>query len=370
MLHWTNISSSTVDFAIVAATTGYVALGWSKGGGMTPSEAVVAYSGQSPSVSAYKLTAKETSGVVPNPSLFPVTKTSVAADAKSGTTVVKFTRAFDTGTYPFVRNTTTALIWACSPDNSNALADHGSNKGSFHINFASGSSAPATDAARDTFRKAHVFFMYAAFAALLPAAVFIARFGQTPRMTPRWFHLHLTFTILGVVCATVGFVLAVSKLGSMGTSHARIGILLIVLVWAQGPLGAVRPHKAARTRPYWYYLHWLIGTAVIVLGFVESWLGISLYKTFVLGGGYTAWRASLGVEAGVLLALYGALELLRRRQKGAVTAATTPPLTPDSTNDGAPAVAAAAAGRSSTAGLLPPKAEQSFFVDSQRGPHP
>lgn len=360
VLHWRLNSSTSVDLAVVAATTGWVSLGWSSNGKMAPSDAVVAFSGASPSVAAYQISSYTASSIVQSNSLFALTGTSVSANASSGSTVVKFTRAYNTGSVKFTAGTATTLIWAVSPDNSNTIEYHGSNRGSMTIDFATGSSsvAAAGGGARDAYRKAHVVLMYVAFAALFPAAVFIARFGQSPKLTPLWFHLHLTSTISAVVIATVGFILAVVKLGSMGSAHAQLGVALMALVWVQGPLGAVRPHKAARTRPFWYAVHWLIGTSVVVLGFVDTGLGIALYRRLVLGSVYAAWYASLGLEAGLLLALYALLEFLRLRRSRSVAAASTPPGAPGSMVNGLPP--------GGQVGLVPAKATDTYYTGREQ----
>ncbi|CAI5494466.1 unnamed protein product [Closterium sp. Naga37s-1] len=130
ILHWTTNSTSTIALAAEAATSGWVSLGWSATGRMSPAEAAIGNlpagtlstgNAAATAVGAYSMTGYGASDVAVTGS-FAVTNTAV--ETGNGRTVIKFERSMNDGEFPM---SSSAVIWAYSRDNSQQLADHGPN---------------------------------------------------------------------------------------------------------------------------------------------------------------------------------------------------------------------------------------------------
>ena len=103
----------------------------------------------------------------------------------------------------------------------------------------------------------HGLLMAAAWLALLPAGVLIARFFKVTRSqdwpnaldNQFWWHCHRILNYAGVLLATVGFlwIVSVYKGLSLGSWHGRLGLLTLVLAWLQVASGLLRGSKGGPT---------------------------------------------------------------------------------------------------------------------------
>lgn len=135
--------------------------------------------------------------------------------------------------------------------------------------------------------KVHGFLMWASFGFLLPLGLIIIRFSKSIRQggvkSPRQLegvrYAHIVIQMLGIILATVGGAVALDKFGDeFRYTHQRLGLALLVLVWLQFFVGVIRPTFGSRVRPFWYGLHWILGTGAAVLGFISIFIGMHVYE--------------------------------------------------------------------------------------------
>lgn len=128
--------------------------------------------------------------------------------------------------------------------------------------------------------------MFLAFGVFLPIGVAAIK-ALNPLHNPLTRHqvrIHIAIQAIGYVLATAGAAIAYARFVAMETMHGRIGTAVLALVWVQ-PFGALlRPPRGAPLRPYWFALHWFIGTAIIVLGWANIFFGIDIYRSTYLTG--------------------------------------------------------------------------------------
>ncbi|KAG2491465.1 hypothetical protein HYH03_010250 [Edaphochlamys debaryana] len=139
----------------------------------------------------------------------------------------------------------------------------------------------------------HGLFMGLGWGVLLQAGWFIARYFKAH--DPRWFHLHRACQITGLVLSIVGLALVMSggvKANNLGFSHGAIGLTTMGLGLLQPINAFFRPHKGAKWRTQWEWLHLWSGRSAVLLGAANVSLG-----TFLLQGPaavWIAWHSLLG----------------------------------------------------------------------------
>ncbi|KAK8160707.1 hypothetical protein BKA80DRAFT_290506 [Phyllosticta citrichinensis] len=145
----------------------------------------------------------------------------------------------------------------------------------------------------------HAIVAAITFLAVVPAAIFFARFyHRNPRLALR---MHIWLQILTVLLTTVVFTLgwfAVGGARSLTNPHHGIGLAIYVLVLVQA-IGGALIHRIEKGKerlkiPLKLMMHQWMGRAIALLGFVQVPLGLTLYGSpaylFVL---YALWGAFL-----------------------------------------------------------------------------
>ena len=167
------------------------------------------------------------------------------------------------------------------------LAYHEEHKGVKSINLASGKAVAVVDK-RLNFIISHGFLMLFGWGLCIPAGITSARFFK--RHDPLWFYAHVGGNIVGLLLATVGFVIALLKLdvfagvptgSSLSNIHGIIGITVMAAGWLQPFLGLIRPHNSKPLQParkIWNLVHWGIGKAATILAFVNIIIGIHVAR--------------------------------------------------------------------------------------------
>ncbi|EME48576.1 hypothetical protein DOTSEDRAFT_67579 [Dothistroma septosporum NZE10] len=158
------------------------------------------------------------------------------------------------------------------------------------------------------------------FAVIVPAAIFIARFGFFRTEGRLAFKMHIYLQILTVFLATVVLTLgwfAVGPERSLTNPHHGIGVAIYVCILVQFLYGwwfAKRERKRKTphpTIPLRVHIHRLFGRSIALLAFIQIALGLTLYGSpkalFVV---YTLWGA-------LLIFLYLALEYRNKPRLGA-----------------------------------------------------
>ncbi|KAH7683010.1 Cytochrome b561 and DOMON domain-containing protein [Dioscorea alata] len=118
---------------------------------------------------------------------------------------------------------------------------------------------------------------------LLPIGAMIARFLKAfrPKDTS-WFHLHVSCQLIGYAVGVTGWATGLS-LGSKServeyTTHRNLGIALFSLATLQVFALFVRPRKEHKIRSCWNVYHHGVGYAVIIMGIINVFEGISILQ--------------------------------------------------------------------------------------------
>ncbi|KAK8606613.1 hypothetical protein V6N13_052380 [Hibiscus sabdariffa] len=84
--------------------------------------------------------------------------------------------------------------------------------------------------------------------------------------------------ILSLLLATVGAVMSVKNFNnSFNNHHQRLGLALYGIIWLQALTGVLRPWRGSKGRSGWFSAHWLLGTAVSILGIINIYTGLVAY---------------------------------------------------------------------------------------------
>ncbi|MQL90801.1 hypothetical protein Taro_023414 [Colocasia esculenta] len=82
-----------------------------------------------------------------------------------------------------------------------------------------------------------------------------------------------------VILATVGAVHAAKNFeNAFSNSHQRMGLALFALLCLQPFTGIFRPHRGAKGRTLWFFVHWFMGTGLCVLAIVTIYFGLHAYQ--------------------------------------------------------------------------------------------
>ncbi|CAI7906921.1 unnamed protein product, partial [Closterium sp. NIES-53] len=177
VLHW-KTGATTVAMAAEVATSGWVAIGWSKSSKMYPADAAI---GNLPpgtlangvAVGAYHMSGYGLSDVALTSS-FELTNTTTTT--ANGRTTITFERPLSVGAVPISSSGATSVLWAFSRSDSQQLDDHGPNEGSIRINFVTGTVESGKSKTNpETVYAAHGWILTIAFGILMPAAMLTSR---------------------------------------------------------------------------------------------------------------------------------------------------------------------------------------------------
>ena len=265
-------------------------------------------------VNQYTLTAKSAAGVVAVPAAQSNIADALASVAPDGTVTVSWTRPLAAGAYAGARAVpaagSTSVIWASGAPP--LIARHDDDAaGAATINFASG--AFSTDASAAAMRIAHGALMFAAWAVLAPAGVFLARFAKRvpPSSGPRafWFvsHYMVQSAALAAAAAGLGLAVAFSWGGAhFDSAHGKLGLAVFVAGALQPVNAFVRPLRGKPGSPYttarllWEILHKGAGYATLAAAAAAIVLGLLAY------GAPTPLIAAYGALAAATVAAFAA----------------------------------------------------------------
>ncbi|KAF2716447.1 hypothetical protein K431DRAFT_289405 [Polychaeton citri CBS 116435] len=130
----------------------------------------------------------------------------------------------------------------------------------------------------------HGICAFLVFGALVPAAIFWAKYGHSNRQFA--LKMHVNLQILTLILLTVVFILGFIAVGpprALTNPHHGIGVAIYVCVFIQFLYGAWA-HKREKKRkelpmkePKKFWIHKLFGRAIALLGYVQIALGLTLY---------------------------------------------------------------------------------------------
>ncbi|GAX85475.1 hypothetical protein CEUSTIGMA_g12891.t1 [Chlamydomonas eustigma] len=238
------------------------------------------------------------------------------ARTSSGIITFSFYRPWmSTGGAPAIDASALSLIWALGSNWQDPP-----NDGNNHfiqsavptvINLLTSSAASGASIPPSSLLVAHGIMLAVAYAVLMPAAAFAARYLKLGGVVkpPTWFSFHVVVAILSVVTALAGTGLALAfqfqeyggglssiqlfsyPQGCTGTGcnrHSSIGVAAIVLLVGQPINAMIRPHPVPAGEPYrlwslrrvWEIFHRVSAVAALGTGIAAVFSGIQLSTLF------------------------------------------------------------------------------------------
>jgi len=160
---------------------------------------------------------------------------------------------------------------------------------------------------------AHIACMMLSWGLLLPVGALMAiSFRHSFQDKARWFQLHISIQVSGVILNILGFVIPFVNIEThfQGT-HQIMGTVVFAMGVAQAVQGFIRPNKTDKPtmlRRVWEVCHKGFGRIIIVLAWANSFLGIQLIRTFYDGSPgnervITACKALLGIQIALCVVL-------------------------------------------------------------------
>ncbi|EXC29383.1 hypothetical protein L484_021693 [Morus notabilis] len=118
----------------------------------------------------------------------------------------------------------------------------------------------------------HGLLLWISMGFLMPAGILAIR------MSSRGEQGSIRAKMLSVLLATVGAVMSIKHFeNSFNNSHQRIGLVLYSAIWIQGMIGFFRPQREKKGRKMWYFVHWILGTLISLVGIINIYTGLEAY---------------------------------------------------------------------------------------------
>ncbi|XP_052207499.1 cytochrome b561 domain-containing protein At4g18260-like isoform X2 [Diospyros lotus] len=128
----------------------------------------------------------------------------------------------------------------------------------------------------------HGFLLWASMGFLVPVGILAIRMSNREECVKRlriMFYIHASLQSLSVLLATAGAIMSIRNFdNSFNNAHQRMGLILYGAMWLQALIGFLRPHRGCRGRSVWFFVHWLLGTSVSILGIVSVYTGLQAYQ--------------------------------------------------------------------------------------------
>ncbi|KAI3466816.1 hypothetical protein Pfo_023479 [Paulownia fortunei] len=131
--------------------------------------------------------------------------------------------------------------------------------------------------------EAHGILLWASMGFLMPVGILTMRMSSStndchPSRHKILFYVHAVLQVLSVLLVTVGGVLSIRKFeNAFDNSHQRIGLALYAASYLQVLIGFRRPKRGTRGRSAWYFLHWILGTTICLVGILNIYTGLQAY---------------------------------------------------------------------------------------------
>ncbi|KAL8505525.1 hypothetical protein ACS0TY_016682 [Phlomoides rotata] len=151
------------------------------------------------------------------------------------------------------------------------------------LNLVNGNIASFTAHQRRRLRLVHGIMNIVGWGTLLPAGVIVARyFNKYPMQLERSFIFHATCQTVGYIIGSLGWALGIwlgitSKYYSFHT-HYVLGIIIFTFTTIQMLALRLRLHKNDKHRMYWNMYHHFLGYILLVLIWVNIFVGIRILK--------------------------------------------------------------------------------------------
>ncbi|KMS97726.1 hypothetical protein BVRB_5g124310 [Beta vulgaris subsp. vulgaris] len=153
----------------------------------------------------------------------------------------------------------------------------------------------------------HGLLLWASMGFLMPIGILIIRLSSREECGTRlklYFYLHLFLQMLSLSIATAGAIKSIKTFeNSFSNNHQKIGLALYGAIWVQAVIGFCRPHRGTSKRSLWYFLHWVFGTIICIVGILNIYTGIEAYKKRTKRS-TTLWTILFTVEISSIAFLY------------------------------------------------------------------
>ncbi|XP_030511395.1 cytochrome b561 domain-containing protein At4g18260 [Rhodamnia argentea] len=127
----------------------------------------------------------------------------------------------------------------------------------------------------------HGLLLWSSMGFLMPLGILVIRLSIREENRARakaFFYIHVILQVLSLLLATSGAILSIKTFeNSFDNHHQRIGLILYVAIWVQALTGLLRPRRGTKRRSTWYFSHWILGTAVSLLGIINIYTGIMAF---------------------------------------------------------------------------------------------
>ncbi|XP_044496734.1 cytochrome b561 domain-containing protein At4g18260 isoform X2 [Mangifera indica] len=128
----------------------------------------------------------------------------------------------------------------------------------------------------------HGLLLWASMGLLMPVGILTIRMSSKKETGSKeakvFFYLHIVLQILSVVLMTIGAVMSIKNFeNSFDNYHQKFGLALYGAMWVQALIGFFRPPRGNIRRSTWYFLHWLIGTTISLVGIINIYTGLEAY---------------------------------------------------------------------------------------------
>ncbi|KAL9422953.1 hypothetical protein AB3S75_035104 [Citrus x aurantiifolia] len=127
----------------------------------------------------------------------------------------------------------------------------------------------------------HAFLLWVSMGFLMPVGILIIRMSNREECGRRlriMYYAHAISQTLALLLATAGAVLSIKNFNNtFNNPHQKIGVALYGIIWLQALIGILRPQRGSKGRSLWFFAHWVLGTAVSLLGILNIYTGLQAY---------------------------------------------------------------------------------------------
>lgn len=158
----------------------------------------------------------------------------------------------------------------------------------------------------------HGWLLWASMSFVMPIGAIIIRMsklsaetGASLKTMETLYSAHLYLQLLAFALSAVGGGISLRYLGNtFGGTHSRLGLALYILAWLMPIHGFfVRPTRGTPCRSIWYFTHWLIGHATIILGVVNTYIGIRDHERH-LHKNLQMWNVLFSIQVAIMATIY------------------------------------------------------------------
>jgi len=224
-------------------------------------------------VNGYYLGGKSIEQITLNEELGVSNFTAIRED---GLTNVSFTRPYQTGYNPILRDSENAILVAIGK--SSKFKEHVAwTRAPILIHFQTGVPGGTVF----TYPMIHGLLMYLAFGIILPAGVMVARYGKGFRL-PHWAIIHKSLQTFGFLLVFVSTMFALSMVTAHFDTryHAQIGITIFVICSIQVLIAVANPYIVNYFQPRQSFttisllIHQWVGRLLLPLAWFNIFLGL------------------------------------------------------------------------------------------------